>query len=253
MIDIHSHILYGIDDGSDSIEESIKIIEKAKENGVTDIICTPHYIYNSEYNSKKNSNKKILDKINKEVEGINLYLGNEVFITDNLLDLLKSKEISSLNNTKYILIELPLCSAYHSLHEIIFQLRCNGYIPIIAHPERYLSIQSNPASITHLLEHGALLQSNIGSVTGFYGKRTKKTVKYLLKNRYVQFMSSDVHHDSYCTYDLLAKAKKKIKFYTNQNYMEDILINNPRKLIENEDIEYNTEANSNKGILNLFK
>lgn len=250
MIDLHSHIIFGIDDGSDSIEESIKIIEKAKEQGVTEIVCTPHYIYNSEYNSQKRKNQKILNQIKKEIEGIELYLGNEVFITDNMLSLLQKGTISSINNSKYVLMELPLCNTYHNLNEIIFQLRCEGYIPIIAHPERYLSIQSNPASITHLLEHGALLQSNIGSVTGFYGKRAQKTVKYLLKNHYVQFMSSDVHHEAYCTYNLLPKATKKIKRYTNKQYAEDILVNNAKKVLNNEDIEYNVDEKVKKG---LFK
>lgn len=248
MVDLHSHIIYGIDDGSESIEESIKIIEKAKECGVTDIVCTPHYIYNTEYNSKKKNNKKILDLINKEVEGINLYLGNEIFICDNLIELLKKGEISPINDTKYVLIELPLCSTYHNLHEMIFQLRCEGYIPIIAHPERYLSIQSNPESITHLLEHGALLQSNVGSVTGFYGKRAKKTVKYLLKKHYIQFMSSDAHHEAHCTYELVNKAKKKIKFYTNKQYTEDIFENNPRIVLNNDDIEYNVEEKIKNGL-----
>lgn len=250
MIDLHSHILFGIDDGSESLEESIKILETAKNNGVTDIVLTPHYIYNSEYNSKKSKNTRLLNKLKKEVEGINLYLGNEVFITDNLLELIENKEIATLNNSRYVLIELPLCSSYHNLHDVIFKLRCKGYIPIIAHPERYLSIQGNPESITHLLEHGALLQSNIASVVGFYGKRAQKTIKYLLKNRYIQFMSSDVHHSSYSTYDMLKKATRKMKFITNKEYVNELLVENPKKVLENVEIEYDVDRKVKKG---LFK
>ena len=112
MIDIHSHILPGIDDGSKSFEESMELIRSASSNGVTDIIATPHYIVGSDYMINNEEKRKLLLKLKKQIKKeeipINLYLGNEVFVENNMLELRKKKEITTLHNSKYLLFELPL-------------------------------------------------------------------------------------------------------------------------------------------------
>ena len=103
MKDLHSHILYGIDDGSKTLDESIAILRQAYNNGVTDIVLTPHYIKNSKYNATNQEKRKILRELKKELVNnninINLYLGNEVYITDESISL--RKEISTINNSRY--------------------------------------------------------------------------------------------------------------------------------------------------------
>ena len=143
MKDIHSHILPGIDDGARNVEESIKLLEKFYDNGVTDIILTPHYIYNSNYNSNNKEKMLLLNEVKKKYKKINLYLGNEVYISDNIPELIKQNEIFTLNNSKYLLIELPMNSEIKNLDSIIFDIMRNGIIPIIAHPERYVYVQNN--------------------------------------------------------------------------------------------------------------
>ena len=138
MIDIHSHLLYGVDDGAKTIDESVDIIRNLYKNGITDIILTPHYIEYSSYNSNKKSNLEKLDSLKKKLkeEGINvnLYLGNEIYINNNILSLLKKGEISSLNDSKYLLIELPMSGKYDNYVEIFKELIENGYKVILAHP-----------------------------------------------------------------------------------------------------------------------
>ena len=116
MIDMHSHLLFSIDDGSKSIDESIKILKNLAEVGYTDIILTPHYIEESKYSSNKKNNLSILkimkEEIKKENIQINLYLGNEIFINDNIPKLLKEKEITTLNDSNYLLIELPMSGEF---------------------------------------------------------------------------------------------------------------------------------------------
>ena len=107
MRDIHSHIMYGIDDGSRSLEESIKLLKIQEEKGITDIILTPHYIENTDYTCSIKQKKNIIKELKKHTT-INLYIGNEVYITENIKELLEDKKISTLNNSRYLLVELPM-------------------------------------------------------------------------------------------------------------------------------------------------
>ena len=119
MIDLHSHILPNIDDGSKSLEESIAIIKQAVSNGVTDIIVTPHFILGSSYNKEKKANKKLLADLKTRVEAeslsINLHLGNEIFVDIEMVSLLKKKKIASLNDSRYVLFELPMNNEYKNI------------------------------------------------------------------------------------------------------------------------------------------
>ena len=135
MKDMHCHLLYGIDDGSESIEESIEIIENASKQGITDIIITPHYIYNSNYICNNKDKTKLFNKLKREIKkkkiDINLYLGNEIYICNNLIELIKKKEVATLNKSRYILIEFPLNNMYSNSKELIFELVRNGYVPVL--------------------------------------------------------------------------------------------------------------------------
>lgn len=242
MIDIHAHILPGIDDGAKDINESIEILKNASFNGVTDIVLTPHYILESKYNSTKNSNKKILDelkrRIAKEKINVNLFLGNEVYINEKILELLKNNTISTLNDSKYLLFELPMSSEYKDLLTVIHNLKLNEITPIIAHPERYYFIKKDPTKIVELHQEGALFQSNIGSLFGYYGIDAKKTLEKLLKHRCITFLSSDIHSNNHLIYDDIEKAKKILKkLNLSLKEIEELLIDNPKKVIENKEIE----------------
>lgn len=238
MVDIHTHILHGIDDGSSSYEESIKIIEQAKKHGVKDIIMTPHFINNSEYASNYANNTKLLYNLSKEVKGINLYLGNEYYLCDNIYDLLEKGIVRTLNDSKYFLIELPMTANINNLNEVIFQLRTKGIIPILAHPERYIVFQKEPEAVFHVLEHGALIQCNIGSLFGKYGHKCEKTIKKFLKEGYVQFMATDVHHEKQNVYSNIQKAYEKVATLTTRDYADELFIKNGTAVIKNEDVEY---------------
>ena len=133
-IDIHNHILYGIDDGSKSLEESIEILKQHKEMGFKDIVVTPHYIENSNYVTNNKEKEKLLNTLKNNVKGINLYLGNEVFINNNLEKLLKENEISTINNSRYLLIEFPMNQKLKTITDTIYELKIKGIIPVIAHP-----------------------------------------------------------------------------------------------------------------------
>lgn len=234
MIDIHSHILNNVDDGSRSVNDSINIIKNLYINGFTDIILTPHYIEYSSYNSDKMNNenklKIIEDKLKEENININLYLGNEIFITENILELLKKREISSLNNSKYLLIELPMNGNYNNYIEIFKELIENGYIVILAHPERYISFQKDFEKIIELKNIGILFQCNIGSLFGKYGRESKKLIKKLAKFKIIDFLATDIHNNKF-DYSYFNKINSKLRKYYTKNEIEDITINNPKKIL----------------------
>ena len=176
MIDIHSHILYGIDDGSKTIEESILILKKCEQEGMKKIVLTPHYMENTNYN--KNNKEKIKlfnnlkEEINKQNINIDLYLGNEVYANENILELIEKEEILTINNSRYLLIEFPLLNENLNDINIIYNLKLSNIIPIIAHPERYEYITIE--KIKQYINMGALIQINKDSLFGYYGKKAKK-------------------------------------------------------------------------------
>jgi len=236
-VDIHSHILYGIDDGSKSINESIEIIKQHKEMGFKDIVVTPHYIENSEYITNNKEKNNILETLKKELKkqniDINLYLGNEVFVNNNLEQLLKNNEISSINNSKYLLIELPMHNKIKNITDIIYELRIKGIIPIIAHPERYEFVQKKPESVQELIEEGAILQSNYGSIVGVYGEHAKKTLKKLLKKDMISILATDIHFPNNKIYLNMNTIRKKITKIIGEEKSKELMITNPKKVIEN--------------------
>lgn len=240
MVDTHNHILFDIDDGCRNIEESIILLKRMEEIGFNKIILTPHYIKGTELTSnnleKEYKLNQLKEKLKENKINIELYLGNEIFITDNIVELLKNDNVSSVNKGRYVLIELPFESEIIGLADILYELRYNKLIPIIAHPERYTYFQNDISKIETLREEGTLFQVNYSSILGFYGSGAKKTMKYLLKNGYVDFFGTDIHRTSK-TYvlDNFKKIEKKIiRIIGIEEYQE--IIGNASKIINNEDI-----------------
>ena len=239
MKDLHSHILMGLDDGSQSIEESINILKKAKKAGVTDIMLTPHYIKNSKYDYNNLEKEELLDilkkEMNKEKININLYLGNEIYIDEDILKLIKEDEIMPLNNSRYLLVELPMMSELNDASEIFFELIRNGYIVILAHPERYTYIQDDISKLDEFIEMGVLLQGNYMSLYGKYGSNAEAVLKHLLKENKIQFLASDIHHER-SEYHLEKLEKNLLKIVKDKEIVKDLLERNFDKVIGDKEI-----------------
>lgn len=228
MIDIHCHVLPGIDDGSQSLEESLMILEDMAAHGFTEIICTPHYIADSQYaasNVIKSAKLNALQAAAND-KGINikLHLGNEAYITEEMSKLIKQQQIHPLAKN-YILFELPMSGAVNSLQDYCHNLRCEGCNLILAHPERYITIQKNPQIAIELHKKGVEFQSNFGSMTGKYGKHAEKTLKFLLKNDVIDYFGTDVHHSDSEILEKIDKSIKKITKIIGQEKFASILQN----------------------------
>ena len=238
MKDIHSHLIYGVDDGSKSLEESIELLKKMEEAGTTDLMLTPHYVENSKFSCNNKCKKEIFNKLKESAEkeniNINLYYGNEVFFTDKFLKLIKKGEIRTLNNSKYLLFEFPMSNVYTNSLEHLQVLTRNGCVPVMAHPERYLTFQKNPRELVDYIRAGILLQGNFTSLFGKYGRQSKKTLEFLLKNHLISFLGSDCHHEVKYNEEKLRKMLMKIT--KDEDYVEDILNNNFDKVINDQDM-----------------
>lgn len=241
MIDIHTHILFGIDDGSKTIEESLDILKSLSEIGFTKIILTPHYIDNSEYKANNKLKKELLNELRDAVKEknipIELYLGNEVFIDDDIIEKIYAHEIYTLNNTSFLLVELPLVEKFEYALEVFFELKSKGVQIVLAHPERYLMIQKNIKLINDFIEAGCLLQGNIDSLSGKYGKAAQKVFIKLLKDHKYFVLASDVHHARSSYFERFDTLKKEVIKLTDEKYFKELFIDNPTKILNDIEID----------------
>lgn len=241
MIDIHNHSLYKLDDGSRSIEESINILKKAIDNGYTDIILTPHYRKKQFFTCNNMEKYKRYLELKEEVEKqnlkINIHLGNEITVDEDLFYYLNAKEAMPLNGSRYVLIELPFDYKYKGLDEVVDRLLEKGNVPIIAHPERY-RYYNDLSEFDKLLRKGVLFQGNIGSLFGKYGSKVQKRLEEMLKRNMIYFMGTDIHYETQTSFDLSSNAYKIVEELTRSKEMaDDLFTNNARKVINDEEIE----------------
>ncbi len=235
MIDMHSHILPNIDDGAKSMEETINLIEEAKNAGFKEIVLTPHYI-EGYYETNSKEHEVLINEILNKAEGIKLYNGNEVYISENIIKLLQENKISSINNTKYILFEMPMNVKPMYLYEVVYELLQQKKIPILAHPERYTFVFKEPELISDLIEKGVLMQGNYGSIIGQYGKKTETLMKKFLQNNMIHFLGSDVHRQN-TVYGKMPEIIQKLEKIIGKDTLEQLSQINPNKVLNNEEIE----------------
>lgn len=237
MRDLHSHFLYGVDDGSRNLDETLAMLKNATLNGVTDIVFTPHFIEESKYQSLPIDNKIILEKIKEAFdEEINLYLGNEVYINKNIIKYYKEKKLTTINNSRYMLIEIPMHSKINEVKSIFFELLSEGITPILAHPERYEPYYKDYEFFYSLRKMGVLMQINFASLNGVYGRHAKYMAKNLLKLNLISFVGSDIHRDDK-RFDGLKKATNMIYRLCGETKAKEILEDNFTKVIKNEEIK----------------
>ena len=240
MIDIHSHIIPNVDDGARSVEETFNILKEAQEAGFTDVILTSHFLLNYyETNAQELIfwKEKLQEVLKKQGTKINLHSGMEIYITNQMEELLENKKILTLANSGYMLIELPLATNVKYFDYVVYYLEAKGIKPIIAHPERYKCVQKDPDIVEEYIEKGCLIQCNYGSIVNLYGREAEKTIKTLLKKNQVHFLGSDVHREN-GTYLIILDAIKKIRKIIGENKINELTTINPKKILQNEEWQY---------------
>jgi protein-tyrosine phosphatase len=233
MIDLHNHCLYGVDDGSQSLEDSIKLLRQAYEDGITEIVLTPHFMKNGKYHveaSELLERYNILkDALYKNHIYIELHMGNELYINSSLDTLLMDKKIFSMNNTHYVLVEFPFNEYKDEFDETLYNLTVAGYRVIIAHPERYDYVLDNIDFCQHWLKHGYILQSN---QNGLFQTESEKQIHTMIELGYVQLIGTDCHNvNRPC---ILSRAYSKVHNDFGFRKAEELFEVNPKKVLRDE-------------------
>ena len=234
MIDFHTHILPNVDDGSRDYSESVIMLQEAKKAGFDKVISTSHYAINC-YEIPEYKRNELLENLKQEKDIPELYLGSEIFISYNILDLLNEYKASRINNTSYILMELPLRQKFDRYRDIIYSLQDNNYKVVLAHPERYSIVQKNFNLLHELKDIGVIMQSNYCSILGIYGNSAKKTVTRMLKENLVDLLGTDVHRQN-SLYPKIKKALKKIEKLVDEDTLYLMTTENAEKILNNEEL-----------------
>lgn len=231
-IDLHNHILPGIDDGPKDINESVKLARELNARGFETVVATPHAL------GGKPAPEKILTTLNRLQEALveeeiplTLLPGSEQHITPDLLEKLDKKESLTLNNTSYLLLELPMLQPLPLFaEELIFNLNKSGYRPVIPHPERVVALQMNEHMLFRLHQLGALYQVTWGAFTGLLGSAAQKTARFMLDSSLVHLLATDAHHPDTSLLKI-DKAALVLDQSMGQSYSKTMLTERPKKLI----------------------
>ncbi|WP_346937787.1 CpsB/CapC family capsule biosynthesis tyrosine phosphatase [uncultured Clostridium sp.] len=255
MVDFHSHILHGVDDGSKDEDMTIYMLKLAENSGTTGIIATPHFFrgrFQVTYEEIQKEVAKLKNLAKENGINIEIYCGQEVYYTSRILESFQSGDISTIENSRYMLIEFPLRE--FSVDEVIndiYELQLKGIVPIIAHPERYKTFIEAPELINKFIEEGFLFQLNTGSIAGDFGGRVKKTAELFVKNKIYSVIGSDGHRSDIRTTDMTLgiRAIEKIK----PGYVRD-MDNISQEILNNNRVEFQGgKIKRPRGIMSLFK
>lgn len=221
-VDIHSHFIPGIDDGAKSITDTRKLISAFEEIGISHIITTPHishYIWNntSEIITAKHQETKLL--LNECNNTIPFEAAAEYFIDDWFETHFKTEKLLTLKDN-YVLVEISYQNAPMHIYKTLFELQVAGYIPVLAHPERYLYYRKDFGEYEKLKKAGCLFQLNLLSTVGYYGERISKIAEKLLKKGMYDFTGTDVHHMKH-----IASFNEKVKI-DNISNLKEVIANN---------------------------
>lgn len=237
IIDIHSHILPGIDDGSKNMEETAKILSMAVEEGIQGIVATSHYEagFDAEWYKKyQDAYRCVDDYIKQHNLQIELYTGNEIYYSESVIDALQNEEACTINGTRYVLVEFPIYADYMYIERALHNLQNAGYWPIIAHVERYETLR-DIKRIELLVDMGVCIQVNANSIMNKKNRATRRFCRKLIKNRTVDFIATDTHDSKYrkpVVQLCLAYLDKKV----GESYRSLISEENPEKVIKGEKI-----------------
>jgi len=239
MVDFHSHILQEVDDGSRSLDESITLLREAEKVGFDKIILTSHYMedyYRKNVLEREGAISNLKETAKRMNIKLDLHIGSEIFLTGNIVELLKNSEASTISNTSYVLFELPFNIEPINLMDIIYELKHNKLIPVLAHPERYQYFFDKPEIYSDLVEKGVMLQANYGSFIGKYGSKEQLVAKKLLKCNLIHFLGSDVHRPN-SIYPKMSEILDIITDIAGEEKTYQLTDVNPNLVLENKKIE----------------
>lgn len=238
LIDIHCHILPGIDDGAQNEKESLKMFRMAADAGIREMIATPHFHY-KRGNAKPAKVKELAVKMQERLDEmeipIRLHSGNELYYSHSLLDVVKAGEALTMADSDYVLLEFSPEAERRKIQNAVYHFLCEGYNPIIAHVERYRTFLKHSDFSDEISRMGAYLQVNAGSITGGAGWKIQHFSKTLAKKGYVSFLATDAHDLKKRT-PQFGKSLSWIEDKLGRECLWEMTAGNPEKILSNKTI-----------------
>lgn len=237
IFDIHCHILPGVDDGARTEESTKRMLKIAAREGTNSIIATPHFKYDTDAVQVEELRKKYemvrawWKMISPKKE---LYLGNELFYSESIVDALKAGHALTMNGTRYVLVEFPVYVEYSYIERAVQKLLYAGYIPILAHIERYSCLKKEE-QVRQLVDMGAYMQSNTSAIMGKHGIMIKWYLMKLLRNGLVHFIGTDAHGSKERRPEMRECVKYLIK-KLGKKQTRKIVEENPQRMLKGEKI-----------------
>lgn len=236
MIDIHCHILPGVDDGAQDMEETRRMLEIAWEEGIDTIIATPHYRHRYIENTQERLNERL--RLTQEAASLvspefRIYLGNEIYFSHSSVESLRGGRALTMAGSNYTLVEFFTGKPYQELEAAIRDFQLGGYQPIIAHAERYDCLLEQPSRVEELVEMGAYIQVNAKTVTGGNGRNGKSFAKKLLKYELIHFIGTDAHSAEQRAPEM-RKAQEYLAKKAGAAYAEALCGGNAWKILQKE-------------------
>lgn len=240
MVDIHCHILYGVDDGSDDLAETVEMLRLAERGGTSKVIATPHSNVPGSYRNHwcpelEGRLAAVNSELKREGVGVEVYPGQEIFSTPDTARLLREGKLITLNFSRYALVEFDFYEYSVEAYAMLGQIAAEGYVPVVAHPERYAFVCEEDDAALRLKDMGCLLQVNKGSLKGSFGMRAKRAAHSLLADGFADFVASDAH-SPYVRTPFLADAHEAISVMYSRDYADLLLKTNPSLLLDNKEI-----------------
>lgn len=244
MIDLHCHLLAGLDDGAETIEDSLQIAEQLERAGFRDVFVTPHVMEGTPYLEAARileATENLQRKLEKKGMGLKLHPGAEHYIFPDLAKWLQKGKLMSLGRTgKYILLELPMLEIPSYTEQVFFELQVQGITPILAHPERHYQLSQEPQHLYEWLSKGVLYQINLRSLSGRYGPKAQETAIHMLECGLVHFVGSDAHYQLKKSQPYFQEVKELEK-YIDSKSMQAILQGNPQAILEGRALSVKSE------------
>lgn len=242
MIDLHCHILPGIDDGSLSLTESLIMAQSGAGGGTRKIVATPHYF--NDYQNPRPVTKEEIKQKYLELKNylkmnrcpVELYMGAEQYGVSDMESIIENDELITINDSRYLLIEFSLDDDIERAKYVISQLEDYDIVPLLAHPERYDFIQEEPSKVFWFLQHGCLLQVNKGSITGRFGEEAEGISHWLIRERMAHVVASDSHGPYQRTADM-SEAFQYALYSAGDEYAYDLFNGNPQRILDDEEID----------------
>ncbi|MFO7981722.1 MAG: CpsB/CapC family capsule biosynthesis tyrosine phosphatase [Candidatus Aminicenantes bacterium] len=257
MIDIHSHILPGVDDGAKDMKTALEMARIAVGDGIKKMIATPH-LFRGSYSigglsQIKKAKQKFIQALKENDIPLEILSGAEVHISHNLIDEIKAHRSSlALNQSRYMFIEFPSDHVFSGVKDLVFELMTEGTVPIIAHPERNSVFRRNPNFLYELVQMGVLTQVNQGSFNGIYGGRAQEAVFRFLELGYVHFLATDCHN-TWVILPKLSGALRKAEEVIGEENARALVWDNPLSVVEDKELTYLPEPREAEAKKKTFK